>query len=181
METSFGVNLCFSIKIIFDRVKRSFSTSSRRCRRQKKSSYFFRLIDCYFYLPFWDRFAFWWEEELLRCFSVLIQIFLLFWYCFTGIEKIDTLDRDGPISSVKLFTQDSSKIIEATGTGKVLTVLYKTPLISFWDVFRISWHKNYFHFSLQMLKILKTDKHLKEGITTFWFAVQLKQLSFTRK
>ena len=69
--------------------------------------------------------------ELLRCFSVLIQIFLLFWYCFTGIEKIDTLDRDGPISRVKLFTQDSSKIIEATGTGKVLTVLYKTPLISF--------------------------------------------------
>lgn len=52
METSFGVNLCFSIKIIFDRVKRSFSTSSRRCRRQKKSSYFIRLIDCYFHLPF---------------------------------------------------------------------------------------------------------------------------------
>lgn len=125
-------------------------------------------------------FAFWWEEELLRCFSVLIQIFLLFWYCFTAIEQ-NTLDRDGPISSVKLFTQDSSKIIEATGTGKVLTVLYKTPLTSFWDVFRISWHKNCFHFSLQMLKILKTDKHLKEGITTFWFAVQLKQLSFTRK
>nr|XP_058954875.1 KICSTOR complex protein kaptin-like isoform X1 [Pocillopora verrucosa] len=33
-----------------------------------------------------------------------------------GTIEQNTLDRDGPISSVKLFTQDSSKIIEATGT-----------------------------------------------------------------
>lgn len=36
-----------------------------------------------------------------------------------SIDQVYTLDRDGPISSVKLFTQDSSKIIDATDGKKI--------------------------------------------------------------
>lgn len=46
------------------------------------------------------------------------------WLCLPGIVKEHTLDRDGPISSVKLYSQSSSGSKSSNGKAVLLNVLH---------------------------------------------------------